>query len=130
MKIRFDYEHDCGGHAYERYMDLDKKDFEEDKTLMLVCAYMQSYCGYPGPIIDLYLHNKFPNVHTLDDMLAGGCYNIYNCNVEGLKPFTEIMDGVYGIPYYESVEFVEKLCTEFNNKHKGKERENFSIWKN
>ena len=128
MNIRFNYEYDCGGHVYEHNIDIEKEEFENDKLLMLVCAYMQTWGGYPGKEIDEYLHNRFPNVHTTDDMLGFGLYNVYSCEIDGLKDFYEIADGELGLSFNEGKEWIKKECRIYNENCKGKRRESFSIW--
>lgn len=126
IDIVFDYEYECGGHRYSRSVQIPTSLFENDTLLVLVCAYMQSWGGYPGKDIDMYLHNKFPDVHTTDDML--GFYNVYRCHVDGLKGFSEVADGLLSMTYNEAEEWVKFKCREFNKNHKGNSRSSFSIF--
>lgn len=128
MEIKFNYEYECGGHTYTRTLEIDKDEFENDILFMLVCSYMQTWGGYPGMEIDQYLHNKFPNTHTYDDMYGHSIYNVYSCEVEGLKPFGQIVDGVLGLNYTEGEEWMKAECAKYNNEHKGNRQKNFSIW--
>jgi len=128
MEITFDYEYDCGGHVYERTVEMEKDEFEQDMLLTLVCSYMQTWGGYPGKDIDMYLHNRFPDIHTLEDMYGHSIYNVYRCNVEGLKDFSRIADILLGMTYKEGEDEVNRLCREYNQQFKGKSRENQSIW--
>lgn len=129
MDIVFNYEYDCGGDAYTKSVEISKEEFENDNLLILVCAYMQTFCGYPGKTIDIYLHNRFPYEHTLDDMLYGrGIYNVYSCAVDGLKDFDKIAYGILGLTVGEAEEWMEAECEKYNEQFKFEEEEGFSIW--
>lgn len=130
MEIRFDYEYDCGGYTRSNTINVDKDTFENDRLLVLVCAYMNDWGGYPGRTIDRYLHNKFPNCHTLEYMYGECGENVYSCYVEGLKDFREIIDEM-GMDYSEAESYITYECLKFNEacKKKKKDNENFSIWK-
>lgn len=128
MIITFKYEYDCGGDAYEHTLEMSKEEFENDILFMLVCSYMQTWGGYPGKVIDEYLHNRIPNTHTYEDMFGHDIYNVYSCEVEGLKPFGEIADGVLSLRYHEGEEWVKAECAKYNNERKGNRQEKFSIW--
>lgn len=134
VKIRLDYEYDCGGHTHSSEFELGNDEFENDKLFVLVCSYMQTWGGYPGKDIDQYLHNKFPKYHVYDDMYGVSVYNVYSCSVlldydENLKGFPEMCDGMLHLNAKDGEIWVKMKCKEFNERMKGQKRGGFSIWK-
>lgn len=130
VNIRFNYELDCGGHTYSKNFDLSDEDFANDTLLVLVCAYIQTNTCYPGKEIDEYLHNKFPNIHTLDDMYGHSIFNIYGCVVDGLKDFGHICDGLLNLTYDEGERWMLDNCKKYNASKKLEKQDGFSIWEN
>ena len=126
--IQLDYEYECGGHAYSRTVLIPKNEFESDTLLILVCAYMQSACGgYPGTDIDLYLHNRFPDVHTDEAMLGSCCFNVYNCIVDGLADFYSIAKGLFGIDDMHAKDYLSNECMKYNNEHAAEQYSDFQF---